>query len=111
GQGGRRRYSLPPPAGRGGRGACGPPRLPARHRPVRRTGVGTAGRGPAVVPGRAGRQVVVVMTAPGYMLGRLCMVGRPNRPAVAVLQGTGGGGGTPAHEEAPAGGAAGAGKE
>lgn len=47
----------------------------------------------------------------GYMLGRLRMVGRPNRPAVAVLQGTGGGGGTPAHEEAPAGEAAGAGKE
>ena len=51
------------------------------------------------------------MATRGYMLGRLRMVGRPNRPAVAVLQGTGGGGGTPAHEEAPAGGAAGAGKE
>lgn len=47
----------------------------------------------------------------GYMLGRLRMVGRPIRPAVAVLQGTGGGGGTPAYKEAPAGEAAGAGKE
>lgn len=47
----------------------------------------------------------------GYMLGRLRMVGRPIRPAVAVLQGTGGGGGTPAYKEAPAEEAAGAGKE
>lgn len=50
------------------------------------------------------------MATRGYMLGRLRMVGRPIRPAVAVLQGTGGGG-TPAHKEAPAGDAAGAGKD
>lgn len=51
------------------------------------------------------------MATRGYMLGRLRLVGRPIRPAVAVLQGTGGGGGTPAYKEAPAGEAAGARKD
>lgn len=42
----------------------------------------------------------------GYMLGRLHLVGRPIRPAAERACG-----GTPAHEEAPAGEAAGAGKD